>query len=145
MEQERPETVQTGLRLPREMYDRLKRSDLGVSAEIRRRLEHTFSEEVYDAKTRELAADVMWMADQIRRDTRIEWHAHRKAHEAFTAAVMNWLEGLKPKEHESPAVEALFGPDDPQTLGRSIARLLRRFKEDIQEIRRLHPDLEGKS
>ena len=91
-----PETVQTAVRLPREMHERLKGSALGVSEEIRQRVARSFFEEdATDAPTRELAEDIVRMAADVRANG-IEWHRHPKAHEAFTAAIVTWLEIIKP-------------------------------------------------
>jgi hypothetical protein len=137
--QDQPEMVPTGLRLPREMYERLKQSYLGVSGEIRRRLERTFLEERYDVETRELADDVMWLAGEVQRQCGgLSWHLYPKAHEALAEALRMWLEISKRRAAESAAALAesaaaldLFGPDDPPTLGRSIARSYQREREDL--------------
>jgi hypothetical protein len=41
----RPETVQTAVRLPVEMHERLRQGELGVSEEIRQRVERTFQQD----------------------------------------------------------------------------------------------------
>ena len=109
------------------MHERLSKSEVGVSEEIRQRVERTFHEDNFDLQTRELAGAVMWMADQVQRDTNVPWHDNPRAHEALSEAIVTWLGMIRPAWRG--AVSDLFGPDDPQTLGRAIARHYGRFKD----------------
>jgi hypothetical protein len=122
-----------------------------IAEEIRLRLERTFQVDTYDAATRELAADVLWIADEINRQS-VSWHLYPKAREALTEAIRTWIEITAPKRKIKmpqpgrmvpvPGVSDLFGPDDPATLGRSIARLYERVKPELekntQELLKLH-------
>lgn len=123
--------IQTGLRLEPEVLDQLRKSSLGVSEEIRRRIDLTLAADVYDEPTRELAADIMAIAHEISQQAGLgsSWHNNRKANEALAAALQTWLEGLKPMP--SGGVSDLFGPDDPATLGRTIARSYRGYKSAL--------------
>jgi hypothetical protein len=94
-----------------------------VADEIRQRLDRTLLEdEKFDELTRHLGSTVMDLAASIQRHGAkgVAWHQHPKAFEALTQAIMTWLEGQKPPEADPD----LFGPDDPLTLGRSIALAL---------------------
>ena len=87
--------VQTAIRLPREMHDRLQGPG-GVSEEIRQRVQRTFEEDAIDPKTRELAADVIWLANKMA-GLGLLWHSDGRAHSALAAAIANWLEINKPR------------------------------------------------
>jgi len=109
------------------MHERLKRSDAGVSEEIRRRVERTFIEDdAADAQTRELASDVIALVKDIRALAGSDWHRHPDVHQAVVEAVKTWLEGIAPPEMKSRGAEHdLFGfltGDDPLTIGRTVAR-----------------------
>jgi len=88
-----------------------------------------------------VAADIHWLADKLQKHTGAAWNATRKSHEALDEALRTYLPTLKPPEPEG-AVADLFGPDDPQTLGRTIGRHYIRFKaakeKTIREMRQLH-------
>jgi hypothetical protein len=116
MKRQRPETIQTAVRLPREMYNRLKQGRLGVSGEIRERLTHSFDAQSYDFPTRSLAEALKWMANRIQQDTGIAWHADSRACEALIVAVQTYLASIPPSASSKEFV------DDPPTLGRAIAR-----------------------
>ena len=118
-----------------------------VAEEIRRRINLTLWLDTYDKPTRDLADAVMWIAREIELQTRSPWQRNRKSNEALSAALQEWLEHLRPQL--SGGASDLFGPDDPATLGRSIARYYRHHKagvqqskEEIEMMRRLQ---EGKS
>jgi hypothetical protein len=145
VKRERTETVQTAVRLPREMHERLKQSPDGVSEEIRRRLERSFELDAFDPRTRDLVEAVAWMADQIERDTMSSWHQRPKAHETLVEALQTYLAKLKPAPSGgTPGVSDMWDSfiDDPPTLGRAIARHYVRFKEELQkseaELNELH-------
>jgi hypothetical protein len=140
-----PAMVHTAVVLPQGTIDLLKQSERGLSEEIRRRLTQSLMDDAYDAQTRELAAAVMWMADQIKRDTMSAWHQRPKAHEALARAIQDHLTTLKPKPEPKDWVgvsDLLEASLDPQTLGHAIARHFVRFKEALQksekELRQLH-------
>jgi hypothetical protein len=102
--------------------------------EIRHRLTLTLEEDQFEMPTRELARDVMFLADEVKRQSGLSWHTYPKAHEALAEALRMWLEIIKPPIAESAAASDLFGPDDPSTLGRSIARSYQREKVKIRDV-----------
>ena len=101
-----------------------------IGEEIRRRIGLSLDVEAYDKPTRDLAATVMWIAEDVARQSGENWHANRKANEALAAALQEYLELLKPPF--SGGVSDLFGPDDPATLGRVIARNYFRGRAEIE-------------
>lgn len=145
-----PAMVHTAVVLPPDMIERLKQSERGLSEEIRRRLERSLAEDAalaaIDPETQDLIEAVAWMADQLQRDTSVPWHYHQRAHEALSTAFQTYFASLKPPLSEGPpGVTDLFLAylaDDPQTLGRAIARHYVRFKEELRkseaELRELH-------
>jgi hypothetical protein len=88
--------IQTAVRLPREMHDRLRGSDLGVSEEIRRRVEQSFGWEGFDAPTRMLLMRVGRLAFLMPPQTGHAWHAHAGAHEVFRQAIAHLLARAAP-------------------------------------------------
>jgi hypothetical protein len=109
---ERVETVQTAVRLPREMHDRLRESDLGVSEEIRRRVEQSFSWEGFDAPTRTLLMRIGRLVFLMPPETGHTWHAHAGAHEVFRQTMGLLLARAKPPG--DPVLEpAALPPDRP--------------------------------
>ena len=91
-----------------------------VADEIRVRLARSlFADDEYDEPTRQLADDVMELANAIKEQgtNRVAWHDHPQAREALIQAIVTFLESTA-----LPAVDTEFGPDDPLTLGRAAAR-----------------------
>jgi hypothetical protein len=97
-----------------------------IDEEILHRVSMTLLDEMlHDQQTRRLARELMSLARHVLHHTGHAWHAHPKAHEAFTEAVTTWL------DDSTPAVaEGQWGQDDPKTLGRAIARMERRLTEE---------------
>jgi len=123
-------------------------SGKSLGEDIRDRLERTFAEDLIDPKTRDLTDDIQGLAGELAAQSHT-WHAHPKAFEAFTEAVKTWLEFQRPRRKGvgvSDMIDASI--DDPQTLGRTIARTLWRVKQaaedGLKEMRKLHQD-EGRS
>jgi hypothetical protein len=134
----RLETVQTAVRLPREMYDRLKQGQLGVSGEIRERLALSFDAQSYDFPTGTLAEAVKWMAKRVEEHTGFAWHANPKACEALNVAVHTYLAAIveRPSAEEPNLVNEFV--DDPPTLGRVIARdYIRTNPDDDKTLMRM--------
>jgi hypothetical protein len=140
--------------LPQEIRAQLDKavakSGNSLGEEIRVRLQKSFDDDQHDDQTRELAADIVALAEDVKHHKRFSWHGHEKAREAFFEAIKDWLAGLKPpRDLRSKTVpgasDLMWGDDDPATLGRSIARARRRFKAEIkkntEELRKRH---EGK-
>jgi hypothetical protein len=153
VEEKQPETVQTAIRLPREMHERLKKGDAGVSEEIRRRLARTFAEDQIDPRTRLLMLLIGRLAELLKLDTNCDWFDHAAANRAFRQAVMSLLASFG-----RPSGEALFAPgelparrlvesDDPTTIGVALAAMVfhdrpltdderRKVREEDAEARR---------
>jgi hypothetical protein len=120
-----PARVHTGVRLDAAIFERLSKSKLGLSEEIRQRVERTFNEDDLDAVTRELRDGLVNIAALIRADFGTEWHSYPRAYEAFLAAVVQRLENYAPPpppQISTPGVSGLgstLGPNDPpETIGR---------------------------
>jgi hypothetical protein len=136
------DSVQTALRLPRIVFEKLKNNPwgFGVSSAIRDRLDRTFDEETFDQQSRQLADSVLWISDELSRQIGAPWHATRKGHQALAAAIEQLLAEPPPVE-TGVAAEDVFGSDDPPTLGRAIARQFLRFRatmvKDVDGMRRI--------
>jgi len=150
---ERPEK-QTAVRLPIEMYERLRQSSGsgGVSEEIRRRLQRSFTEDALDPITRELASGVVNLAADVQRDLGAPWHEYGEFHSVFAAALAERLAAYKPARQASGVVELLreMGlsgpaasqlPQAPDVLGAMIERTDRRIHsyEHLQAKAALRP------
>jgi len=117
--------------LREELEKRAAASGRSVADEIRHRLTLSLHyEEEFDQQTRFLGYDLMSLARDVRINSRFDWHAHPKAHEALTEAIRLWLEAATPPEVQN----APWGPDDPKTLGRTLARS-RRLGKQVAETR----------
>jgi hypothetical protein len=127
------------------VHERLKRSGevrgRTVSEEIRERLAGSLFEETRDEKTRQLAAEIVQLAEEIRRDFGITWHEHTGAFKAFAAAIADQIATYERSSMlQSPLVPILFGaapnPDDPpEVIGRALARRYRREREALEKAR----------
>ena len=108
-------------------------SGRSVAEEIRHRLRLSLHyERLFDEQTRFLGYDLMSLARGVRNYSRFDWHAHPKAHEVLTEAVRVWLEIVTPPEVQN----APWGPDDPKTLGRTLARSRREVKQAAEAARK---------
>jgi hypothetical protein len=119
------ETVQTSVRLPRELYDQLVQvaGERGTSTEIRRRLEMSLSGEAPaegDKKTRELLSDLARAARKIE-DAYGPWHEDEFATEIFALHAESVVRGTgkMPVPRSEPVT-----PRAPQP-GSAIERALR--------------------
>ena len=116
--------VHTAVVLPPEVLDQLRKSERGVSEEIRRRIALTFEQDAADRVIRELCDGVRRIADKLRQDFGAEWHASLRAHQAFAAAVAQRIAQYTPpaiteSAAGSDSVWATVGADDPpETIGR---------------------------
>ena len=90
--------VQTSLRLPRGLYDRLAEAagDRGLGDEIRRRLQASLSRGEVDWQTRKLADAVALVAMQT------GWRKSRRGFAAFRAALGELLAHVQPPDEPSP-------------------------------------------
>ena len=134
------DTMPISVRLPKKWIDHLGRSELGVSEEIRRRIERTLEQDEFDPHTRELCDDIMSMAEEINHYSvgEADWHANIKSHEAVKVAIGAWLDMIKPPDPDGVALADLPGPKDPETLGRATAKFrlkAKRYFSDRPEAR----------
>jgi hypothetical protein len=118
-------TVQTAMRIPREMHERLKQSPAGVSEEIRRRLEESFAaEDTYDAATRSLGEDVMELALLVQQQAKMTWHSHVDVHAAVRTAIDRYLERTAPiagEDQAAPPIHGFSPRDRAESTGRMVA------------------------
>jgi hypothetical protein len=123
------------LRLPVAILKRMRGSPLGLTGEIKNRLAQSVEEAERNADTRAFVAAVAWIADEIRRDigVGVSWRNNSKAREALIAAVQAWLEANANKRAGPAVASDLFGPDDPATLGRTIARHYIRWTTEAEK------------
>jgi hypothetical protein len=133
---------QLAVALPEEFRSRLEASAAGsgvsLAEEIRRRVRLSFEQDAVDRPTRDLLAAVRWIAEELDRQAApVSWQNHPKANEALTEALRTWLEIIKPRRAPGGvAASDLMAPDDPPTLGRSIARHYQRFKSEMEKSER---------
>jgi hypothetical protein len=69
------------------------------------------------------------------------WHSNPNTHAALSEALRTWMEIIKPQQQG--AVSDLFGPGDPETLGRATARHYQRFKAEMEKTERELRQLQG--
>jgi hypothetical protein len=134
---------QVPVAFPAALRDRLDAAALNAghsfAEEVRQRILRTIIEDaVADAKTRELARDVIGLVTDIHALAGSVWHRHPDVHQAVVEAVKTWLEGIAPPEMKSRAAHDLLGfltADDPLTIGRTIARqrLAKRARPNTKE------------
>ncbi len=110
--------VQTGVRLDAGMIERLRQGERGVSEEIRNRLERTFAEDALDPVLRELREGITNIAARLCQDFGAEWHSSPKAHEAFTAAVLQRLSRYRPSASVQEAVKDADYLAEPRIIGK---------------------------
>jgi hypothetical protein len=104
------------------------KSDRSIADEIRNRIERTIDQDVFDPATRKLGLAIMELAHGIQENSGCRWYEQPKAHEALAEGVTTLIEGLKP-----PATaEDQWGPDDPRTVGRLLARSTLRRREEAE-------------
>jgi hypothetical protein len=116
-------SVAAGVRLPQNAVEWLRPHEGGVSGGIKKAIDRLAFESMFDAPTIKLARDIMLLARDVQTyGGGLPWHASPKAFEALSEAINAWMERASPVA-ESGAVEDLFGPNDPQTLGRVVAQM----------------------
>ena len=100
------EMVQTAVRLPQSLRDRLSKAggERGLGEEIRRRLEASFdaAKAPADPKTPELLDEIKRIALNMPLDE--PWHADRDAYEVFEAAIKRAFE-VQPSDEAPPPTE----------------------------------------
>jgi hypothetical protein len=126
---------QLKISLPTDLRERLEAasaaSGFSLAAEIRERLKWTFADDLVDKPTRELREAVLWIADELSRQVGAFGAYSPRGREALGQAIQHWLEITTPPP--TGAASDLFGPDDPATLGRSIARTYQHFKAAVEQ------------
>jgi hypothetical protein len=122
-----------------DVLDKLRKGSGGVSEEIRRRIDRTLFEDGYSQATRSLADAAMWIADEIDRQVGAPWHTSRNGHLAVATALQTWLVELCAPDAASDPTQDSFGPDDPGTLGRSVARQYQRHLLGGKALAMLNP------
>jgi hypothetical protein len=127
---------QMGVALPADLRGKLAAAsevaNSSIAEEIRKRLETSFANDKGDDQTRDLVAAARWIADDITVQAGAEWHATQKGRQAVAAGLRHYLETMAPPVLAGKAADDLFGPDDPEKLGRASARYYRR---EYQEMR----------
>lgn len=122
---------QMGVALPDYLRDKLaacsRAADRSIAEEIRRRLERSFEIDARDELTRDLVSAAIWIAADISSQVGAPWHATQKGRQAVATGIRHYVETAAPPVR-SGAVEDLFGPDDPETLGRASARYYQRIE-----------------
>lgn len=122
-EQKRARGVHTAVVLPPDLLEHLRRSDRGVSEEVRRRVALTFEQDALDAVTRELCTGLVDIAARLQVDYGKEWHASPDAYRAFVAAVVQRLTQYLPTPRTGVGASDLLEPnDEPETIGRMRER-----------------------
>ena len=121
---------QSALRLPTDLYERLKEAagDRGLGEEIRRRLEASFSTEAprgADPETDELLRAIVHFRKVLEGEG--GWHKDRYTYEVFKTAVTEIMEHFKPEGEPTfkpnPEGNLFFeGDEPPEKLGRMFAR-----------------------
>jgi hypothetical protein len=98
--------VQSAVRLPRDLHDRLKNAggDRGMGDEIRRRLEASFNAEKApkNPSTRELISAISFTDEELVRDFGA-WSKDRFAFEVFRETLNTLLKRYQPKGEPVPA------------------------------------------
>jgi len=88
--------VHTAVVLPPDVLEQLRKSERGVSEEIRERINRTFSDDAIDPVTRELRDGLVNIAARLRGDFGEEWHASPRVFREFAAAVAQRLSAYEP-------------------------------------------------
>ena len=126
---------QMGVALPDSLRGKLAAAsaaaNVSIAEEIRRRLEISFENDARDDYTQGLVSAAIWIAGDITaQGAGAYWHATQKGRQAVAAGIRHFIEMLRP---EPGSGEDLFGPDDPETLGRASARHYFKMKQDEDE------------
>lgn len=124
----------SAFKLPDEMRSRLqrlaKKAGRSASEEVRRRLEASFAREheiAADPKMAALQDRIGLLADTIQAFTGgAEWHSNPYAYEVLRTGMLALLEaaGRPAGEVVPPAGSVLTPNNDPETLGRTLARVV---------------------
>jgi hypothetical protein len=125
-------SIQTALRLPKVMYERLRKDggERGLADEIRTRLQATLDAEKADAETRYLLLTVASLIGEV--DGLYgpgSWHTDSFAFQVLTAEIDDLLAHFRPSEVNAtkPNAETIelgefFGDDPPEKIGKFTTR-----------------------
>jgi hypothetical protein len=126
--------VQTAVRMPRELYERLQAAGRPIGEEIRQRLEESFAAEppaAADPKTAQLLGAISKLAGEASGYFG-RWHERPYAFRVLHGGIEAALRFFKPSEDVGPGrdpkadkaymVELFFGGNEPpETIGRVLA------------------------
>jgi hypothetical protein len=107
------------------MHERLSKSRLGISAEIRRRLEKSLELDRLTPETRALMDAIANFAVLVRLQTGEKWHSHPAAHLVMQTEITARLGRSKPDGEpvfvpkHLPKVRPVAS-DDPHTMGLAL-------------------------
>jgi hypothetical protein len=131
---------QMGVALPDYLRGKLAAAsaaaNVSIAEEIRRRLEMSFEVDARDDYTQGLVSAAIWIAGDITAQAGAYWHATQKGRQAVAAGIRLYIETMLPPV-QAGAGEDLFGPDDPETLGRASARHYQQQVKQHQDADRL--------
>jgi hypothetical protein len=148
--------MRTAVVLHQEMLKRLRSdaeaADLGVSAEIRRRLQLTYDQEgrPSDPHTTDLIKSIKKLADSLARDMGTPWYGHAYVLEAFEAGVAAFLAEyvvggdarMRPDREDAGNPDA--PPDDPpDVVGRTHARLISKERDKDELVKAINMKASG--
>ena len=123
--------------MTKRLAKKLRGTPKGIGAEIRDRLADSVEAAERNPATRAFVNAAAWIADEIRRDIGASWKTNAKSRAVLIAAIQSWIEinADKIDIHASkiPGVSDLFGPDDPATLGRAVARHYTRWTAEAEK------------
>ena len=119
---------QSAVRLPRNLYERLKEAGgaRGMGEEIRRRLEYAFkvTEAASDEITEEIIAEIRDVARDLSQYG--PWHADRDAYDVFKATLNALLLNHQPRSEPKPETkahfQAVYGVKTAEEIGLILAQ-----------------------
>lgn len=126
--------LHTAVVLPQELREGLKRlaesSGLGLSAEIRQRLQASYELEGLNPRTRQLIEDTRMLADSLARDLGVPWNENEFARKALKAGFSVFLQEYDPEPDRLPDTPFSGYPDDAphDVVGQTHARLILRAR-----------------
>ena len=134
--------VHTAVVLPADLIAQLKadakKNGQGMSAEIRLRLRVTYLMQLSrgDADTGSLLHAIRHLSDFLARDLGKRWHEHPYAMAAFKAGVWDFLLDISLKATKACGRirDNRMGPDPPDVVGRTHARLIGIAGHETDEI-----------
>lgn len=120
--------IQTALWLPRDTHEQLKKAggERGLGEEIRRRIQIAFSAATGDRYTDKLLDQIKEIARELSRDE--PWYANRYTFDVFKAAIdallLSHLPSGEAKQETKANLQAVYGDEKPENIGRIIARVI---------------------